>query len=314
MRTIQRILGWAAWLLLTPALLGQTQGQNPHPGFFYAADFGQWNIVSQSPQTYTWTDTGVCQVPSPAGGVFNPFTAGDPILVRDALNPGHNEVVTVTAPVNTSAACGFTGSFLYTHTSFSVLSGTAGAQEAINALGGGSQPSQTGVLLDRRWYSNLTGLPNYTSATPGTVIGALLGNANVYLVDVTSAPWTYYVWNGAHYVSNGGSKAPTLTLGTGAGTSPSNATVAGNGSSGTVTFTSGTAPTASAAIFTLTWPTAAAGGFNHAPTCTVISTGATAYTSGTASSGYTPPAFETLTASATALTASTSYSFNYSCQ
>lgn len=286
---------------------------NPQPAWQYASDYGQWVIVSQAPQTYTWSGSNVCQVPKPGGGTFFPFTTSTPVFVRDALNPTHNEIVTVTAPVNTTSSCGFTGSFTYTHTSFSILSATGGVQEALNVLDSTTQPSPVGIILNRNWYALLTGLPGYTTATPGTIISSLTGTTSAYLIDVTTAPWTYYTWNGTAYRSAGGSLPPTPALSTGAGTTPTGLTITGNGSSGTVSFTAGTSPTASATIFTLTWPVTAAGGFNHAPSCTITSVGVNAYTSGTTASVYTPPARETFTASATALTASTPYSFAYSC-
>ena len=292
----------------------QAQELNPAPSWQFASDYGQWVIVSTAPGQYTWPGTGPCQIRKVGGGAFFAFTTGTPVFVRDALNPTHNEIVSVTAPVNTSSSCGFTGAFAYTHTSFSILSATGGLQEAINVLGGASAPSPMGVILNRKWYTLLTGLPGYTTATAGTILKNLTGNANVYMVDTSSAPWTYYTWNGTAYVSNGGTLPPTVALGSGAGTAPTGLAIAGSGAQGTVSFTSGTTPTASATIFTLTWPTAAASGFNHAPTCTVTSAGANAYGSGTSATVYTPPAKDTFTASATALTAATPYSFNYSCQ
>jgi hypothetical protein len=81
-----------------------------------------------------------------------------------------------------------------------------------------------------------------------------------------------------------------------------------------VTLTTGTSPTASATIFTLTWPSIANGGFQYAPSCTITSIGTRAYT-GTNASVAGPPAVDTYTATSSALTASVSgYKWQYTCR
>lgn len=53
----------------------------------------------------------------------------------------------------------------------------------------------------------------------------------------------------------GAGSAPTGAFGTGAGTSPTGLTIAGTDAGGLITFTTGTVPTASAVILTLTFNT-----------------------------------------------------------
>lgn len=303
-------------LLCVLTVAAMAQGALPPTGVF-AEQFNNWSLASQSANTYTFTGTNCFNYPLVNGSlqpyfVFGPTAAAYPIYIQDA-NPSNSEIVTPSS-TSTTTPCGFSASTTYTHTSFTVLSGTAGLQDAVGTLASSATPVRPSVVyIDAYYYQLVSGLPGSQSVP--AIIRALKGTTGVNLVDITTAPFTWYTWNGTQYVVSGQSMlAPTLAVtGAGAGTGPASTSIAGNNSSGIVGFTTGTTPTASAAVFTLTWPSLANGGFSYAPSCTFTSVGTNAYTSGVASSVAGPPAVATFTASATALTASTAYVFAYRC-
>lgn len=299
------------------SLTASAQGTVP-PGIVWAEQFNNWSIQSQGANQFTFAQTNNCQSFPLANAVPPYFVFGTggtfgyyPILIQDA-NPSNSEIVTPTSISRASGSCGFSASPANSHTSFTVMSGTAGLQDAVGTLAQGGLVGVVGI--DRFFYNLVAGLPG--SQTVGKLIHNLKGASGVQVVDTTTSPWTYYAWNGTNYFANGGG-TPVAALSTGAGTSPTGPAIAGNGATGTVTLTAGTTPTASATIFTLTYPSGTTStGFNHQPTCTIASVGANAYTvgtvtySGSASAGFVV----TVPATATALTAATAYSFSYSCQ
>lgn len=305
----------AVALLFATAGLAVAQGGLP-PVTVTAEQYNNWSFNSQTANTYTFTGAN-CQNYPATGGVissyfvFGPTASPYPVLIRDA-NPANSEIVTPTSTSNVSGACGFAASTVNTHTSFTVSSGTAGLQDAVGTLGGTATPAVPWtVIIDRTYYQLVAGLPSRSVAG---IINALKGSVNVQIQDITTAPSTFYVWNGSNYVPRGGATTPpTLAVtGAGAGTGPSATSINGSSVAGTVAFTTGTTPTASAAAFTLTYPTVANGGPSYAIACTFTSIGANAYTTGTSATTGTPEVV-TFTASATALTASTAYVFNYHC-
>ena len=121
--------------------------------------------------------------------------------------------------------------------------------------------------------------------------------------------------NGVPGASAGTSAAPTVAAGTGAGTSPTLAVVSGsNDLSGYVTATTGTTPTASAAVFTLTFNVA----YNLAPKCEAWPANpATQALVGAAAAQIFPAntsaSVFVLTQGATALAAATAYEWGYRC-
>ena len=303
---------------LTPALaMAQVQP------WVYAADYGKWALKGQSANTYTFTPGSVCQIPQtgvanrPTFYAFSSAVAYAPVLIQDA-NQSNSEVVTPTTAYSATALhCGVNLSAANSHTTFNLQSGTGGLQEAINAVGGSTQPYVTEILLTPQWYKQVSSITAQKSTvTPASILASAVGSAQAVLVDITSTPWTYYTWTGSGYAVGGQSQlAPTLAVtGAGAGTSPSSVSIAGNNSTGTISFKTGTAPTASAAVFTLTWPAVASGGYAYAPGCSFTSIGSTAYLTGTSSSVAGPPAVATFTSGTTALAASTTYVFSYRCK
>lgn len=292
------------------------QGALP-PNYVTPEQFNLWSIQSQAANTYVF-NANCYSYPRTNGQlypgsyfVFGPTANPYPVYIQDA-NPANSEIVTPTSTSNVQAACGFAASTANAHTSFTVLSGTGGLQDAVGTLGSTATPAVPWVVvLDRNFYTAVSGLP---SGSVASIINALKGSVNVQIVDTTTAPFSYYVWNGSKYVPEGGANTPpTLAVtGAGAGTGPASTSITGSSRAGTVAFTTGTTPTASAAVFTMTYPTVANGGPSYAIACTFTSFGTNAYTTGTSATTGTPEVV-TFTASATALTASTAYVFNYHC-
>jgi hypothetical protein len=197
------LLTFALTLLLALAFVG-AQAQNttfPAPWYF-AANYGNWTITGQQANTYTFFPTSLCQVPNAQTGTFFPFATTAPVYVQDVV-AANSEVLTPSAIIQTSAQCGITISPSHSHYSFWLRSGTGGLQEALNALstsGGYAAP----IYLDRNWYTLAAAVPG---TTPAAIIAAATGSTGAYLIDLTTAPSTFYTWNGSAYVASASSSA-----------------------------------------------------------------------------------------------------------
>lgn len=304
-----RIVALACALFGAGGLAFAQTANTPFPvPAFYASAFGNWSIKGQDPNTYTFQGRSICNS-NAQNMTFFVFNTNAPVWIADS-NTANSEAVIPSAIVNTAGSCGVTVSTANSHFTFQLRSGTGGLQEALNSLAGAaSSPAE--VVLDRNWYAQAANVPG---KTPAAIIAAAAGGSGVYLLDITTAPNTYYSWNGTNYTPSASNQTvPAVAAGAGAGGTPT-ISVVGTGTSGVVTLTSGTAPTASATIFTLTWPAIASGGFQYAPNCTITSIGTRAYT-GTNATVAGPPAVDTYTATSTALTASVSgYKWSYVCR
>lgn len=319
-----------ALVSLTPAF---AQGFVPAaaPPWVYADNYGRWTIQGQNANSYSFTPASACQITNlnfknqPTFFAFGSTVALAPVYISD-VNGANSEVVTPgSAATQTQNACAVNLSPANSHTTFTLQSGTGGLQEAINTLGGSTKTVPYTIVLSPEWYKLISAISSVNATltnavTPADVITNATCSSNIQLVDITANPWTYYGCNSSgKFVQQTPAPKPTIAAGAGAGTSPTIALLAGsNNSNGTFTLTSGTSPTASAAIATITFSAPDyGGGFPYAPTCKFTSVGTTAYTSGTASStagSGTSGGTGVLTASATALAASTSgYKFTYSC-
>jgi len=188
---MKRILTLIA-LVAVVAIGAQAQQKS----WYFAYDFGQWAIIGQSPNTYVVQGNLPCRA-NAAGLNFFPFNTNATVYIVDSVS-ANSEVVTPTTVVNQSSQCGITASTSHSHYSFQMKSGTAGLQEAVNALGSSQTYVQT-VFLDTRWYNQANNVP---STTPAAIIAAVAGNTQVQLVDATTYPFTYYTWNGANYVKS----------------------------------------------------------------------------------------------------------------
>jgi hypothetical protein len=309
----------SAAAMLGLGLPSMALGQNNLPPTqVYARAYGQWNIIGQQANTYTFNG-GTCNSTAFNNGlasptfVFSGSQAGSavyfPVYIEDA-NPALSEVVTPSSTINTAATCGFSASTTNQHVSFTLLDGSGGLAPAVAYQLQSPQPMQ--VVLEKAWYTSIYGLP--TQPLPETVIKAVTGNSNVTIVDQTTSPYTFWRWSGTAYAAqslSGGASAPTAAAGAAAGTSPTGPTNTGDGNQFSVALTTGTATT-TGVLFTETWATT--GAFTYPPSCYVWSpAGTTNDPSFTYAITYTSSAAKITVSKAVAPTASTAYAYRVSC-
>lgn len=316
------IVAIAVLPMLATAQAPQYGQDQPH--VFYAINYATSKIQGQTPNTYTWnlgtTGPGSCFSPVNQAGtqpffVFGPTAHPFPQWIQDD-NTTLSEVVTPSSTTITGSTCGFSAATSNSHTTFWVASGTGGLYEAIYA--NQKAPYPVTITVDAFWKNYIASLP--TATTLGQLIvgiPAAFGTANIQIVDTTTVPYTTYAWNGQQYFANGGA-TPSIAAGAALGTGPTGLTITGNGAAGVISVTAGTS-TATGTMFTLTFASGTTStGFNHSPTCTIASLGANTpagtlaagSVGGSAAAGFTQP----FTVSTSALTASTFYSFSYSCK
>jgi hypothetical protein len=187
-------------ILLLAAAWGGAQAQiNPQQHWFWASDYAQWSLKGQQPNTYSWQPGTLCQLPQAGGGTFFPFATNAPIFISD-VNTSNNEVVTPSVVKNTASTCSVTISAAHSHNSFYFVSGSAGLQEALNALNKSAAVAGV-VYLDRQWYTLANAVPG---TTPAAIIAAASGGTGLNVIDITTVPFTVYHWNGSAYVATGG--------------------------------------------------------------------------------------------------------------
>lgn len=296
------------WLVVAPLYAQSTYSSFVPTLSVSAAVYGGWSLAGQAANTYTFTPTTLCTVHGMQGLTYPAFSSlggvAAPVYINDTGTPSNSEIVTPSAVLT----CGVTVSPAHTHTTFSLQSGTAGLQEALNALAASAVLRPAVINLDVAWYAQAVILPG---TTPAAIVAAAKGSPAAYLEDTTTSPPTYYVWNGTAYATGTWTNAsPSVTAGAAAGTGPAISVVAGSAAmKGTVQLTTGTATT-TGTLYTLTWPST--GSFQYAPTCTVQSVGSNSFTAFTTATAYSSQA--TLTVTATSAPAvSTVYLFSYSC-
>jgi hypothetical protein len=270
-----------------------------------ASYFAQWKevpIANASGTVYTFEPSQCSTTAGPY--TFNTFTQGVPVKIVDPGNPSIDEMVTPSAVTNNGNVCLVTATTVNTHLlPFYFVSGTQGAQEAINAI---ALTGQINVLVLDTVFHQLGG---------GAITAyGLAGNANVPLMDETIAPYAAYRWNGTHYVTNytspNGTVLPTLAAGAAAGSSPTVSNVTGS----TVNILQASVGTGTATttgtLFTETYP---ANAFATAANCTGQSVGTNTPPAFTVALSYTSSQAIVTVAVAAAPTASTTYLFNMSC-
>lgn len=301
-------------LMLCCSLFASAQSQFPvHQ--YWASDYSAWSIAGNGLNNFVFP-WSACRFSAPGTLTLSPLATNAPVAIIDTTSSPNNEIVTPSAVAMNNSACSFTASASNSHYNFLVISGTAGLQEALNAIGSSGNISST-VFLDALWYARVSQLPTGNAAS---ILAAAAGNAKTSIVDETTVPFTTYLWNGTKYVAasgvTGGAALPTVAATAGAGTAPTIAAF-GNGSTALVNLTAGTS-TATGSIFTLTYANsgASSGSFPYAPVCTIVNVGSTvpAGTLSVASTYSSSHAVVTASVATTALTASTAYQFRVSCQ
>lgn len=239
---------------------------NTPPTQVWARNYSGLNLIGQQANTYSFNG-GACNVSPFVSGLAPSFfgfsganggtTVYYPIAILDA-NPTLSEVATPTSTTQSSASCSFAATTVNSHTSFTLISGTAGLQEAIISQ---QQSTPTfAVMLDKYWYQLIAALPTTPTAQTGAnIIATVTGNANVSIVDTTQSPWVTYAWNGTKYapLSTTGGVAFTTVTPVSAPTALSTA-AATNGLITTAT-TGGTIPASSTYRLAATYVTAPGG-------------------------------------------------------
>lgn len=179
-------------LLCTLVMAGVAQNQGPQ--FVWASKYNQWALAGSN-STYTFQATTNCIADPYSGRSYN-FATNAPVYINDLGLDANSEVVTPSAVISAVGTCGFSASPSHAHPGFQVQSGTAGLQEALNALyKSATYPSV--IILDQSWYNGIVSM----GLTPATVIAAAAGGTGINLVDVTQAPWVWYAWSGSAYVA-----------------------------------------------------------------------------------------------------------------
>lgn len=187
-------------LAATAAVPAFAQGSQVYPQKqYYAADYGQWQIKGQTANSYSFQPGTLCLVPSPVSGSFFPFNTNAPVLVADST-ASNSEVLTPASTTNTNALCSVALTAINSHFSFNLMSGTAGLQETLNQISSGNVYSAI-VYLDRSWWQAAGSI--LSTVTGQSIIASATGSAAATLIDTTTAPWTTYNWDGAHYQRNG---------------------------------------------------------------------------------------------------------------
>lgn len=184
------------------------------PPWVYADNYGRFAIQGQNANTYSFTPSSICQITQldfsnkPTFFAFSQTVGAAPVLIQD-INSANSEVVTPgTLPTQTQSTCAVALSPSNSHTTFTLQSGTGGLQEAINAVGGSTQPIPTAIYLTPSWYKLIQSIASLNSTlagsvTPQSVIANASCTAQAYVVDVTTSPATYYTCNGSHLVASG---------------------------------------------------------------------------------------------------------------
>lgn len=209
-------------LLFAPAVLALAAtcawGQGQGSGILYASDFNAWSLPQSTSPTagmILWP-SAICNVSSTAY-TFMAVKVGRPITIVDAVS-SQTETVIPTSVTNNGGTCSVTAPMTYTHMSYSVRSGTAGLQEAIDfssRVSGGAV-----VVLTPAW--------TIAGGSSG-MITAATGQTSVSILDQRTATLCSYSWGGSAYANVGCNTAGSALTGVTASTG-----ITGGGTSGNV--------------------------------------------------------------------------------
>jgi hypothetical protein len=181
-------------LLMVVLIFARDAGAQNIEGQIIAAQYGQWQLPGTATNSFVFLPNQ-CQV---SGGGVNIAVPQQGNLVRivDPGNPALDETV-VAGRVNINE-CSVQLTPANVHVPpFYLTSGTAGLQEAINANPAANQ--QNSVILNQQWYA-LGG--------SAEIIAGVHGSTLISLVDITTTPYTWYVWNGTKYSAVAASGTP----------------------------------------------------------------------------------------------------------
>jgi Pectate lyase superfamily protein len=161
------------------------QGQNG--GQVIAAQYGEFQVTGSTAGGFSFPPA-TCQV-SAGGKNFAAFSTGTPIKIVDG-NPNLTEVATPSSVY--IGACSINMATVYNHVPpFYLTSGTGGLQEAITANQTNDGPNT--IVLDSEWYKLIV------PGNAASIIASVHGIPDLVLEDITTAPYTFYQWNGTQY-------------------------------------------------------------------------------------------------------------------
>lgn len=167
--------------------LSHVQAQNIE-GQIVASQYGTYRVPGSTIGGFQFP-VATCQV-SGGGKNFSAFQVNVPVKIVDG-NPALTEIATPSSVF--ISQCSINMSTTYVHQPpYYLTSGTGGLQEAINA--NMQNNGINSIILDWQWYRQVV------PGTPATVIANVKGITQLTLTDVTTAPYTWYRWNGTQYV------------------------------------------------------------------------------------------------------------------
>lgn len=181
-------------------------GQGSNGGILYASDFAAWSLpqgTGPANGMIAWPSAQVCQISTVGGYSFTAPKVGRKLTIVDNGVPAHTETVTPTQVTVGPGGCSLTATMSYSHLSYTVKSGTAGLQEAIDYQTG--LPQGALVVLTPAW--------TLAGGTTGMITGAY-GTSLVSISDQRDAVLIAYTWNGSAYVATsfGGSACDPNTI------------------------------------------------------------------------------------------------------
>jgi hypothetical protein len=171
-------------LALVPCF-APVRGQNT--GQIIAAQYGEFKVTGSTLGGFSFPPA-TCQV-SAGGRNFAAFSVGTPIKIVDS-NPNLTEIATPSSVY--VGACSVNMATVYNHVPpFYLTSGTGGLQEAITANQTTDGPNT--IVLDAEWYKLIV------PGNAASIIASVHGIPDLGLEDLTTAPYTFYQWNGSQY-------------------------------------------------------------------------------------------------------------------
>ncbi len=165
-----------------------TPGPGNDAGLLYASSFGQWSVPQGNTGQFSWSSPTFCTVPADGIPLSPVFAVATPVLIKDQV-PANTETVAPSAVNVGGSSCSITVSPSHKHNTFTLQSGTAGLQEAINYAHGLPYV----IILTSDW-TRLGG-------TTG-MIAAANGNANVSIIDERNSCFVAYSWSGSAYAED----------------------------------------------------------------------------------------------------------------
>ncbi|MGA7885213.1 MAG: hypothetical protein WCA44_05675 [Acidobacteriaceae bacterium] len=181
-------------LLIAAVCLGIAMpavGQGSNGGILYASDFNQWTLpqgTGPASGTISWPSAQVCQVSTTTGYSFTAPKIGRKLTIVDGAIPAHTETVTPTQVIVGPGGCSISATMAYTHLSYTVKSGTAGLQEAIDYQTGLPQGSL--VVVTPTWTLG-GGTTSFLTSAYGTSLVTILDARDSCLVAYSLSGSTY---------------------------------------------------------------------------------------------------------------------------